>query len=359
MLFCAENSNGFIFNQIPDDLFEKTLEIQPGSTSIISLNGKKYRAFSSLSDDDGVRIFIVSSDVRHISSNSIFKRESTALINIIKNASILLNEEKERAIKESKEIAKSQAIKLIHNLKTLNAQNSQAAYLVIPQDVMNSDARKSMKTVDFVSSLVGYVDAKKETAVKSLIRVAKNSMQFKSEIDVYNALINNDFRIKIRSHPIHRVTMNAFYVFFADFTDSFVNVRIGESNSSARIDYDTFQVAIYYVIENTSKYILPKTDLSVDFEHDKQKKKIKLTLSMISLSIYQDEVEKIFSEGFSGKEAKKSEKDGNGIGLNRCRSLLEHSNATIKVVTAPQEFKECHYGRNYQRNYFIIEMDAD
>lgn len=359
MFFSAEDSEGLIFNQMDQDVFLEASKTPPGSASVINSSGGKYKAFVSVVDESGIRVTIASSEERHLSSNSIFRREAISLVSIIKDASVILREEKVRAIEKSKEMAKSQAIKLIHNLKTLNAQNSQAVYLVIPQDVMNSSDRKLMNTKDFVSSLTNYVEDQKVTTVKSLMRIAKNSMQFKSEIDVYNALINNDFRIKIRAHSIHRVIMNAFYVFFADFTDSFVNVKIGESNSSARIDYDTFQVAIYYIIENTSKYILPKTDLLVRFDHDKQSKKITLSLSMISLRIAPEEVDMIFSEGFSGNEAVKAEKNGNGIGLNRCRSLLEHSNATIRAEIAPQDFMENHYGRTYQRNKFIIEMNAD
>lgn len=358
MLFCAEDENGYIFNQMHQELIEKIKDSNPDNISIVDVLGVKYRVLSSSSDKDGVRVLTASSDKKHIASNSLFKRESYSIIEIIKNASLLLKNEKEKAIIKSKEKAKSQAIKLIHNLKTLNAQNSQAVYLVIPQQAMNDRRRKSMTTSEFVSSLVEYVDEKKETTVKSLMRVAKNSMQFKSEIDVYNALINNDFRLKVRMHPIHRVVMNAFYVFFADFTDSFVNVKIGDSNSSVMIDYDTFQVAIYYVIENTTKYILPKTELHVIFNHDKLRKKVILTMSMISLKIGPDEEESIFNEGFSGAEARKTEKEGNGIGLNRCKSLLEHSKANIKVVIAPNELTEVHFGRTYQRNYFIIEMDA-
>lgn len=285
MFFSSEDSDGLIFNQMNQDLFLEVSKTPPGSTSLVVLWGIKYKTFVSVVDESGIRISIASSEERHLSSNSIFRREASSLVSIIKDSSVILREEKVKAIEKSKEMAKSQAIKLIHNLKTLNAQNSQAVYLVIPQDVMNSSERKQMSTTEFVSSLTRYVGDKKETTVKSLIRIAKNSMQFKSEIDVYNALINNDFRIKIRAHSIHRVIMNAFYVFFADFTDSFVNVRIGESNSSARIDYDTFQVAIYYVIENSSKYILPRTDLQVSFAHDKHNKKITLSLSMISLRI--------------------------------------------------------------------------
>jgi len=312
-------------------------------------------AFYKVND---VRIYFYSETIAHVNSNNSFRRDTEQVKEMLIAMLFNIEEEKEVIFNETKAEAKNQAKRLIHNLTTLNAKNTQAVYLSIPQTLMNEYKNNSSSTKELISKLENHIDKEKEVAVRSLLQIAKNSMQFKSEINVYNALINNDFRLRVMAHSIHRVMMNAFYVFFPDFTDSFVFVDIQKTNGFVLVDYDTFQVALYYIIENASKYIKPHTELKVSFKIDKVLKKTTMTFDMISLRIKKEEMELIFKDGYSGEEVKKLNKNGDGIGLNRCKELLKHSNAKITILPAPHKHEEDFMGLCYQKNYFIIEMNS-
>ncbi|EKN5103579.1 TPA: sensor histidine kinase [Yersinia enterocolitica] len=339
-----KNKNGdVLFNSIPIEMLHIFIGNDINDSSLKVEDGK-FRAAAYSFDNSEIKI--LSSEINHIKSSKLIKREAE----IISTSVERINNAYEHAKTESY----SHARRLIHNLTTLNAQNSQHVYLVIPQGVFAS--KSDMDATSWIESMTQEVEKDTKKAALSLMRIAKNSMQFKSEINVYNSLINNDFRLRIRSHSIHKVIMNSFYVFFPDFTDSSVKVVVEKTNEIAMIDYESFQVATYYLIENATKYILPKTDLKVTFKKLRDINELEVKLSMISLEIKDSEANNIFIEGFSGEAAKKLDKNGNGIGMPRTRKLLALSNATITVNPCVDGSKINEFDRIYQKNDFIIKI---
>ncbi|HDS2561243.1 hypothetical protein [Klebsiella aerogenes] len=342
-----KNQNGdILFNSIPAELQLYFLESQVENASF-KTNDNKYRAAVYCFENSEIKI--VSSDQNHLKSSKLIKREAE----IISTSVDRINNAYEHAKAESY----AHARRLIHNLTTLNAQNSQHVYLVIPQGVFAS--KSDMDANSWIDAMTQEVEKDTKRAALSLMRIAKNSMQFKSEINVYNSLINNDFRLRIRKHSIHKVLMNSFYVFFPDFTDSSVKVVVDKTNEDVLIDYESFQVATYYLIENAAKYILPKTELRVSYKKIKHNDQLDVKFSMTSLEIKDNEVDSIFIEGFSGEASKKLDKNGNGIGMPRTRKLLALSNATINVVPCVDGKKITEYERVYQRNDFIITLQCN
>lgn len=332
-----------LFNSIPIDMLYVFTSNEIKNSSLKVDNGKFRAACYSF---DNSEIKIITDDSDYLKSSKLVKREALLLANSVER----INNAYEHAKIESY----SHARRLIHNLTTLNAQNSQHVYVVIPQGVFASKADTDAKS--WIESMTHEVEKDTKKAALSLMRIAKNSMQFKSEINVYNSLINNDFNLRIRPHNIHKVLMNSFYVFFPDFTDSSVKVIVDKTNENVLIDYESFQVATYYLIENATKCILPKTDLKVTIKKIKDSNSLELKMSMISLEIKESEVDKIFIEGFSGDAAKKLDKNGSGIGMPRTRKLLALSGATITVSPCVDGKKINEYERVYQRNDFIIRI---
>ncbi|HFZ2473009.1 TPA: hypothetical protein ACOIKH_004654 [Klebsiella aerogenes] len=252
--------------------------------------------------------------------------------------------------RKAKEEAKQHVNRLIHNLVTLNGHIIQEVYSIIPQEVMQ-DKRPGWR-----DRIKEQVSADPYDASLSLVNIAKNTLKMKAEIDVYNALLSEHPKIALRNHSIHRVLMNVVYVFFPEFTDKGIRVEVSESNDTVHIDYETFQVAIYHLVENSVKYIMPDSKLLINFDKNPSTKKISITFKMTSLVITPDEVEKIFIEGYSGVMAKMSNRAGSGIGMHRAKSLLAHNNASLRVVAKHDTAREVLLGRKYQENEFIIEF---
>lgn len=293
-------------------------------------------------DTDHFFIDIITDEKDLIKSKKLMDREANLIIFSIQR------------ISDSYDLAKKEinahASRLIHNLTTINGQNLQYVYSVIPQSIF--DKKNENTTSDWLEIMNDEVSEKVGKATTSLMRIAKNSMQFKNEINIYNALLNNNFKLRLINHNMHKVLMNAFYVFFPDFTDASIKVNIHKTNINVRLDYDTFQVAIYHIIENAVKYTKPHSEIDVSVY--KEQGEIKIKFSMISLKINENEEDLIFNEGYSGVSAIKFDKNGSGIGMPRTKQLLKYSSAEISLLAKRDKDSEHLIGFDYHRNEFII-----
>ena len=87
-----------------------------------------------------------------------------------------------------------------------------------------------------------------------------------------------------------------------------------------------------------AKYVRPHTDVTISFSYNK--KSLSIIFNMQSVHIEKSEIKDIFKEGYSGLEAKKSKKDGEGIGMYRAQVLLDLNGGTINVEPEDQYEEE-------------------
>ncbi|MFP5495701.1 MAG: ATP-binding protein [Gammaproteobacteria bacterium] len=339
-LYKIIDCNGIIIsNSIPSDL-EKIILERNEKTFKIKINEGLYR-FCRVSKH-GVHILAITDELDMLKSPKTMSKELEFLFRSVESLRITyLATQKEATIHVNR---------LIHNLVTLNAHNIQEVYSIIPQEIMQ-DKKNGWRT-----RIVEKVNNDPYEASLSLVRVAKNCLKMKTEIAVYNTLLSGKPNITLRSHEIHRVLMNVLYVFFPDFTDKGVYVKVSESNVRAPIDYETFQVAIYHIIENTVKYIKPDSSLEININKNSETKKTSITFKMTSLSIEEDEIDKIFEEGYSGNVARRCQRSGSGIGLARVKALLGYNNASIAVEAKYDTAKAAILDHIYQDNIFQISL---
>jgi len=339
-LYKITDSNGItISNSIPSDLEKIILEYHD-KTLKITINETPYR-FCKLSKD-GNNILGITDNVDMIKSAKTMAKEMSFLFRSIESLRV--------AYLMAQNEATIHVKRLIHNLVTLNAHNIQEVYSIIPQEIMQN------KKSGWKERVVERVNSDPYEASLSLVRIAKNSLKMKTEIDVYNTLQSDKPEITLRSHEIHRVLMNVLYVFFPDFTDKGVKVNVSESTIRTAIDYETFQVAVYHIIENTVKYIKPDSPLDINIIKNSQTNKISITFKMNSLSIEAEEIDKIFEEGYSGNVARKCQRSGSGIGLARARALLKYNNANLTIEAKYETAKISILDHVYQDNIFSINF---
>jgi len=272
------------------------------------------------------------------------KKFSTAL-DVILNSTEMVNQ----VVKEARASINKSTSRLIHNLTSLNAHNIQEIYSLIPQENVS---QKIGGQIPFVE---GIVKGDPREAALSLLRIAKNNAAMKAEFSVFRKLFDSNPDLQIREHNVHKVLMNIFYLFFSDFTDKNVGVKIGDNKDKyfANFDYESFHVAIYHVIENAAKYIRPKTILDVEIRNVGGF--IEIVMDMTSLEIKKGEADRIFDEGISGELAYRIGKSGDGIGMNRAKKILELNSGSVSVNPCCDTV-EAFMGVNYQRNIFTISL---
>lgn len=244
-------------------------------------------------------------------------------------------------VKEQKRVNR-----LVHNLTSINAKNIQEIYDLVPQEVLASDFNSQIQKISKIVT-----DNPKETAMMFL-RIAKHNIHMKSEFSIYRKLDRANPTLEKRKHPIHKVLMNVLHSFFIDFSDKEVFVEVGECRSTVYCDYETVQVALYHLIENASKYV--RHNSTVEIKFDETIDTVNMIFSMTSLFIEPEEYEKIFIEGYSGKEAKRTYKDGDGIGMWRIKQMLELNDFEISLE--PGKIIEDLNGFRFSRNKFIIKF---
>lgn len=234
--------------------------------------------------------------------------------------------------------------RVLHNIKTTYAHALQEMRNLIPDSVLRQHRRDSC--ADFESVIRNNI---KDTA-RTLFRISKDLYEIKSEFSIYDKLKAGKMSIDKRPYNIRDIIMLVLYPFFEDFNKSDVFVDVKNFNDSVSVDFETFQIAIYHIIENMAKYVRPHTDVTISFLYNK--KSLSIIFNMQSVHIEKSEIKDIFKEGYSGLEAKKSKKDGEGIGMYRAQVLLDLNGGTISVE--PEDQYEEAKGIKYSSNKFII-----
>jgi light-regulated signal transduction histidine kinase (bacteriophytochrome) len=244
-------------------------------------------------------------------------------------------------VKEQKRVNR-----LVHNLTTINGKTIQEVYDLVPQEVLTSDFNSQIPKITEI------IKANPRETALMFLRLAKHNIHMKSEFSIYKKLDRANPTLEKRNHPIHKVLMNVLHSFFVDFSDKDVYVNVGECRSSVNCDYETLQVALYHLIENASKYVKPKSTIEISFSE--KGNELNVHFKMSSLYIEESEYAKLFVEGFSGKEAKKTYKDGEGIGMWRIKQMLTLNDFDIEVN--PGKEIDNLNGFRFSENEFIFKL---
>lgn len=236
--------------------------------------------------------------------------------------------------------------RVFHNVRTINAHALQEMRALIPEQVLRQHKSKSVEEVESL------VESRPNDTALALFRISKDLNEIKSEFSIYTRLINGDQHIDKRPYNIRDIIMLVVYPFFEDFKKKDVVVNADLFYGSVPVDFETFQVAIYHIIENASKYIRPHTNVQISFSKGNGRQII--DIEMTSLHIDSNEVETIFFEGYSGQEAIRSKLNGDGIGLYRAKRFIELNGGALDVY--PGEEVEEYKGSMFSFNRFVLSI---
>ena len=291
--------------------------------------------------NDKYTVVAFTQNKKHLSSSKIFKTELACILNSMDTVN--------KIIEESESSSNKSISRLIHNLTSLNAHNIQEFYSLVPQENVS---KKMGKQVSYVRQIV---QKEPNEAALVLLKMAKNNAAMKVEFSVFKKLFASNPDLRATNHNVHKVLMNIFYLFFADFTDKDVKVIVGDSDNkyTAYFDYESIHVALYHMIENAAKYIKQNTTFNVAITNNADY--LDIALDMISTQILPEETEIIFEEGFSGKLAHQTGKSGDGIGLSRAKKILELNGGSL-CVDPHFNTAEVLMGVTFQRNIFTMTL---
>ena len=241
--------------------------------------------------------------------------------------------------------------RLVHNITSFNAHNIQELYLIVPENKISKDYKLIKETVK------QYLYENPDGVADAFLRIAKNSIAMKAEFTVFKKLDGDPSLLQFQLYDIRRVILTVLHVFYQDFNENDVYVIIDEAKKYLRFEFETIRVALYHIIDNTAKYILPGTQLRIRFEANTSEKTYSVILQMTSMEIKPEELSDIYNEGYSGIFAKKSGKNGDGLGLAIVKRILALNKADLIIYPNQGGFTKWHDGINYTRNNFEIRFN--
>lgn len=284
-------------------------------------------------------LFAFSEDKDHIRSSQKFKATARAVLESLKHI---------RQISDAQKQASNQNIsRLIHNLTSLNAHNIQEIYSIIPQEELS---RKSKGHIDYIKRLI---QQEPYEVSRSLLRIAKNNAAMKAEFSVFRKLFISKPELHPTTHVMHKVLMNVLYLFFPDFTDKDVVIIIDPSTETAWFDYESMHVALYHLIDNAAKYTRPNSIVHISMSRSNTS--LTITIEMHSTYITDEDVTRMFEEGYSGERAKKIRKSGDGLGMYIVRRIIESNKGSILVQRVPTT-NQHQEDPDYSSNIFLISL---
>ena len=236
--------------------------------------------------------------------------------------------------------------RVLHNVRTINAHALMEMRGIVPDSLFERNVKEA------ITSVSQCIKANTEQTAHGLLEIAKDLFGVKTEFSVYDKLIKGDEALSRESFNIRNVLMTVVYPFFGDFTRKKVYVDIHPYRDSVLVDFETIQIGFYHIIENMSKYVKPNTKIEISFPSDDNNQNV--IFEMVSLHIRADETEKIFTEGYSGEQARTSGQHGEGIGLYRAKRLIEMNKGTLSVEAGEdfQKYKDL----EYSVNRFIVSL---
>lgn len=257
---------------------------------------------------------------------------------------LLSSEKFDKHLERIEERESSKFKRLIHNLRTLNAKIMQEVYCIALQDRLIGNASR---TIQYISS---EVERDPNASAKAFLSILKCSAAQRAEFSAFEKMCGNVDLIDKSMHSLHQVTMNVFYLFFSEFSDRNVKCTVQRSDLQGYFDYESMQVCFYHLVENASKYTKRGTPFDVYFQ--KKDNCIDIIFDMTSLYIHPGEIDEIFKEGYSGREAVSCKLNGSGFGLGISKQMAQLNGCTFKIINGSQENPHS----NYARNKFIVSI---
>ena len=231
--------------------------------------------------------------------------------------------------------------KIVHNLKTLNAQSINALYSFISQEFFSEHYDN---VLEFVTQ---QVKARPKDAAIAIIRQAKNNAHMKTEFSSHEKMAMDQPLLMSKYHVVRTVVLNVYHSFDYDFKAKKVNLKIDNSDARAYFDYETIRLALYHIFSNAVKYICDNSNLVVRIIDNPET--IQIEFEMKSFYISSEEMTAIFEDHYSGSIVSKKNLNGSGLGMGLIKKALTMNKGRIEVIPGEKRLNS-----DYSQNIFVF-----
>ncbi len=335
----VDSKGTVIYSTIPNELKSYCLECHEENENFF-IGSKKYRHGKTTSAKGSV--YAITDEPDTVSRNRYFRERLKSLGHLLP---IVGDIQQKTAIRTT-----AHTKRLVHNLESLNGHNIQELYnLVSEQELRETPTSERKKIIE------QKIKERQTSIHKTILNLVKNNASMKMEFSVFNKLMTGKVgKIEKQPHPLRRAFLNVAHIFFQDFGEKGIDIIVGETDRYVFVDYECFQVSFYQLLDNATKYVLRDTDVIVDFVQED--KYMKIVMTMLSVKIEDDEIDKIMQDGYCGKNAKKMGASGKGIGMLNVKQTLELNGGGIKVVNNVDKDTILASNIPYEKNRFIITL---
>jgi len=241
------------------------------------------------------------------------------------------------------ELKKTRRLK--HNIISYTTKIQQELFKLIPQETVAKGARNQLSLIENI------ISKHIQNAAYAYLKILKNVNFLRAEFAAYEMLNNEkgNYIIDVQNHAIFKVIHLSLSSFWLDFIEKDILVTIEPCSKNLHFDYNSVSVSFSHIFDNAVKYACPETNITISLREESNK--FIVNISMISMKIYPEEVQKIFNDGYSGILADKLQLNGSGIGMNIIQKLLKINaiDISLKVNTNPivnKTFEGCPYEKN-------------
>lgn len=218
----------------------------------------------------------------------------------------------------------SQTEELIHNLTSLNTYNIQDIHSLIPESLLSKNINEQQKTVKHI------IHEKPNVTADTLLRIIKNNLSMKIEFSVFEKTHQQYPSVQKMEHDVRSLIVSILKIFMQEFDDKKIVLSLAASEKSIYIDYESFAVSLYFILENAVKYCLRGSYLFIRFQEEQ--KCFSIIFDMMSLRIEDDEIEQICTFGYRAPNAASVNKKGKGIGMYRVLKTLKLNDAHLEII---------------------------
>lgn len=286
----------------------------------------------------GNRAYLCSND--EIKSARLFREKRRAIANMLPLIRETRNQQRQRLIDE--------ANRLTHNVITLNGQSLQSIYSVIPQEEFLQPTHQAL-----IQEVTKVVRSQPVRVADLIIALYRNENFVKTEFLVYRKLIAGEEDVDRFFHNIHPIVRLVCSAFSDALDESRVQLSIAECYERVYIDYDVVAAALFHIVDNIAKYILPDTTLSVTF--GRFANQLKVSFRTQSLRVDPDEVDRIFEQGYSGRHPSRLGMEGKGLGLHTVRLLLALTGGHVRFLPDLDAQRRVNH-RGHPYDYNAVEV---
>ncbi|WP_215844422.1 ATP-binding protein [Acidithiobacillus montserratensis] len=237
--------------------------------------------------------------------------------------------------------------KILHNIVSISAHITQDIYSFF-------EVQDTPYNAEYKDKVKNKLAQHPEKAANLLFLITKHSDSIRDELLAVESIFSEQSnRLNKMQHSVHKVLMHVLYRFKVEFDDKNISCYLQKSDVIGFFDYTTVSSALYHIIGNFAKYTEQGTKISITLSHDN--KSLYISINAFSLAINEDEVDKIFGDGYSGKVPSQLRKSGSGIGLFVANKLINANGGKLSVIRDKGETHTV-IGIKYQENEFMIKL---